>query len=349
MNVLNACKDAKDLSDFGLCHFACIRGYCPDHCAAKLPGSDGDGGIICPRADEKCSEPGQDVIDAASSTFPRVDWEKTAETCKGPSFTNLVATHGRAVEMMRFTGNTLKDAFRTTGFNRYFVQSTLWFEDDAFAAQSKKYEAVLDWAAGTPPKDAKQSDKITYYCNDPSWVRGSDEKCFPGNPAKTFFLPTANPNCVNCMQMTLCPFYFTNVSNVDDIIKTKRRVEELPYSKGLETVKITSREHVLIHEWFHNKLNDAQPSTRWSVGDPKEFLIDQGYQLMYGPGITSQWAWQGMKQGVDGNIDPKTMGNADSWAWMVSYNWYENAWNWDDDGRWKAEWSRTKRSLRWLA
>lgn len=61
---------------------------------------------------------------------------------------------------------------------------------------------------------------------------------------------------------------------------------------------------------------------------------------MYGAGITSQWAWQGFGSGpiISGSIDTSTMNNADSFAWMISYNWYEKAWGWTDDGRWKDQW-----------
>lgn len=80
--------------------------------------------------------------------------------------------------MYQLTGSDLTTAFQTTGFNRYFVQSTSWLEVDAFTSQSGKYAAVLDWAAGQPPPGGKQSDRITYYCKDPSWVTSSDDKCW---------------------------------------------------------------------------------------------------------------------------------------------------------------------------
>lgn len=43
-----------------------------------------------------------------------------------------------------------------------------------------------------------------------------------------------------------------------------------------------------------------------------------------------------MGSGNDGEIQAKTMQNADNFAWIISYNLYEKAYNWYDDGRWNG-------------
>jgi hypothetical protein len=88
--------------------------------------------IICPRADSGCGDlpSNQDIVEATSK-WPKVDWARTATSCSKDDFNTLVTAHGKAVEMMRFTPTFNNGGFETTGFNRYFASSALWFEGNA--------------------------------------------------------------------------------------------------------------------------------------------------------------------------------------------------------------------------
>ncbi|KAL1612344.1 hypothetical protein SLS60_000570 [Paraconiothyrium brasiliense] len=282
-----------------------------------------------------CIPPDAAVIAAASSKFPGVDWVTTAKTCNEPAFSDLVDTHAKAIEMMELTPD-LKSAWETPGFNRYFVASTLWQETDAWDAQSGKYAAVLDWAKRDPGVPITPQKQTTYYCGNPSWAKPRDH-CSQYTGALTF-TPTYNPDCKNCNQIALCPKYF-DTKRVDEITATKQRVENLPYGQ-----QWASREHLLIHEWFHNYMNDAVPSARWHIKDVQDTIDGQKLPI-YGAGRAAHYAWQGVGSGsvLDGTIMEKTMENADSFAWMISYNWYDDVWVWADDGRWRG--TTTKREM----
>lgn len=141
----------------------------PDSGSGGDDGGDG-GDDLCPRDSVACTEPKAADIAAANTNWPGVDWTATAVTCKEPSFSNLVSTHAQAVEMYNMHP-TLQDAYSSTGFNRYFVQSTTWTETSMWEAQSGKYADVLAWAAAAPRPDAiTQNKKITYYCKAQSWM-----------------------------------------------------------------------------------------------------------------------------------------------------------------------------------
>ncbi|KAH7397125.1 hypothetical protein BKA66DRAFT_437708 [Pyrenochaeta sp. MPI-SDFR-AT-0127] len=95
-----------------------------------------------------------------------------------------------------------------------------------------------------------------------------------------------------------------------------------------------SYEHVLIHEWFHNSKNDVG---KWHVTDLKGDYGD-GTRNIYGSYACQHYAWrQVLKGGGVGDIELETMSNADSWAWMISYNWFKKIYKWNDDGSMKPK------------
>ncbi|PVH98200.1 hypothetical protein DM02DRAFT_630420, partial [Periconia macrospinosa] len=62
-------------------------------------------------------------------------------------------------------------------------------------------------------------------------------------------------------------------------------------------------------------------------------------ERVYGPWKTQLYAWKdvGKSGGAQENMNPLTFTNADNWAWMISYNWYAQAWGWRDNGEYTKE------------
>jgi hypothetical protein len=100
----------------------------------------------------------------------------------------------------------------------------------------------------------------------------------------------------------------------------------------------------MIHEWFHNSRTDSKPTTIYHIIDVTDTVLGVE-RVIYGAGVASAYAWEGIGTGsvLDGRIQEKTMYNADSFAWMVSYNWYEKVYGWVDDGRWKGSTVKERR------
>jgi hypothetical protein len=101
------------------------------------PGLPTVPGVICSRADSGCDDVVTPAdIAAAAAKWPKVDWVKTAVTCNLlVDFNAILAAHTKSVEMMQLTPS-LQGAFETTGFNRYFVSSTLWYDNIYYDLQN---------------------------------------------------------------------------------------------------------------------------------------------------------------------------------------------------------------------
>jgi len=92
---------------------------------------------------------------------------------------------------------------------------------------------------------------------------------------------------------------------------------------------LRSYEHVLIHEWFHNRDTDVG---LYHITDVKGDYGD-GPRSIYGSYATQHYAWKHvLKGGKPGDFEFQTIYNADSFAWMVSFNWYRSMFGWADDG-----------------
>lgn len=90
-----------------------------------------------------------------------------------------------------------------------------------------------------------------------------------------------------------------------------------------------SYEHVMIHEWLHNRKTDVGSL---QVTDLKGDYGD-GPRNIYGSYACHHYAWRNvLKGGGVGDISSEAMKNADSFAWMISYKWYEDLMGWQDDG-----------------
>jgi hypothetical protein len=79
-------------------------------------------------------------IDKADCKLPRVDWKVTAQTCSEDQMQIILDTQLKAIEIMKGTGS-LEDAFETTGFNRYFVTTDVWKNNDLFIKQNSMLDA----------------------------------------------------------------------------------------------------------------------------------------------------------------------------------------------------------------
>jgi hypothetical protein len=78
-------------------------------------------------------------IDETDCKLPRVDWKVTAETCSEDQMQIILDTQLKAIEVMKETGS-LEDAFETTGFNRYFVTTAAWKNNDLFLKQNSAWD-----------------------------------------------------------------------------------------------------------------------------------------------------------------------------------------------------------------
>jgi hypothetical protein len=74
----------------------------------------------------------------------------------------------------------------------------------------------------------------------------------------------------------------------------------------------------------HNLITDVNPSAVYHMIDITDYVGGEEKNI-YGARIASRYAWEGFGSGLDGVVHERTIINADSFAWMVSYNWYEKA------------------------
>jgi hypothetical protein len=93
---------------------------------------------------EHCKRDTATFMDEANCKLPRVDWKVTAETCSEDQMRTIIDTQLKAIEIMKETGS-LEDAFETTGFNRYFVRTDAWKNNDLFIKQN----STLDVRSGS--------------------------------------------------------------------------------------------------------------------------------------------------------------------------------------------------------
>jgi CMP-N-acetylneuraminic acid synthetase len=107
---------------------------------AETGGDDGD--IKDPNlpavpgaTSEHCKRDMATFMEKANCKLPRVDWKVTAETCSEDEMQTIFNTQLKAIEIMKETGS-LEDAFETTGFNRYFVTTDVWKNNDLFIKQN---------------------------------------------------------------------------------------------------------------------------------------------------------------------------------------------------------------------
>jgi hypothetical protein len=111
---------------------------------AETGGDDGD--IKDPNlpavpgaTSEHCKRDMATFIGEADCKLPRVDWKVTAETCNEDQMQIILDTQLKAIEVMKETGS-LEDAFETTGFNRYFVTTAAWKNNDLFLKQNSAWD-----------------------------------------------------------------------------------------------------------------------------------------------------------------------------------------------------------------
>lgn len=78
----------------------------------------------------RADKPSQSQIDSANGMFPGIDWSYTAQNgeCDSGQFAVLVEATRMALELIKFTGEDLRVAYDTTGFNRYFMKHDSWFK-----------------------------------------------------------------------------------------------------------------------------------------------------------------------------------------------------------------------------
>ncbi|KAF2652616.1 hypothetical protein K491DRAFT_42685 [Lophiostoma macrostomum CBS 122681] len=112
----------------------------------------------------------------------------------------------------------------------------------------------------------------------------------------------------------------------------QRYVNDITATPGRQLLDIdtlVSYEHMIIHEWFHNRDTDV---ASLHIEDIKGDYGD-GERTIYGSYATQHYAWRHvLKGGGIGDLEYKSMMNADSYAWMITYNWYKSIYNWNDDG-----------------
>lgn len=70
------------------------------------------------------------------------------------------------------------------------------------------------------------------------------------------------------------------------------------------------------------------------VSDQLGYLASTGKSdtPIYGDPKCTEWAWSNYG-GIGANIRWQTIRNADSYAWMVSYNYFAYLWSWTDSGK----------------
>lgn len=92
----------------------------------------------------RAEKPSQSQIDSANGMFPGIDWSYTAENgeCDSGQFAVLVEATRMALELMKFTGEDLRVAYDTTGFNRYFMRHPDWFKLRIFDFASRMAKNV---------------------------------------------------------------------------------------------------------------------------------------------------------------------------------------------------------------
>jgi hypothetical protein len=112
---------------------------------AETGGDDGD--IKDPNlpavpgaTSEHCKRDLATFIDKADCKLPRVDWKVTAQTCSEDQMQIILDTQLKAIAVMKETGS-LEDAFETPGFNRYFVTTGVWKNNDLFIKQNSTLDA----------------------------------------------------------------------------------------------------------------------------------------------------------------------------------------------------------------
>ncbi|KAF2123071.1 hypothetical protein BDV96DRAFT_639619 [Lophiotrema nucula] len=272
----------------------------------------------------RADKPSQSQIDTANGMFPGIDWSYTAQQggCDSGQFAVLVESTRMALELMKFSGEDLRVAQDTTGFNRYFMKSQDWYQWRIWEFANQKYFSVYKFPTTTPKKNLRQY-KTVYYCSQPDWSSGCEKANRP--PAYT---PDTKPNGSRdptypySNSVVFCPRFWTSEFRyVNDITRVPGR--------ALANIDdLHSYEHVLIHEWFHNRDTDVG---EYHVLDLKADYGD-GQRNIYGSYACQHFAWVHVIRNGINEIAFQTMENADSFAWMISYNWYKGLYGWRDDG-----------------
>ncbi|PVI00805.1 hypothetical protein DM02DRAFT_671697, partial [Periconia macrospinosa] len=188
----------------------------------------------------------------ATFYLPGIDWYVTVDekhgNCSEAQFDALYKASSMGLRMMEFTGYDLEaDAFDTTGFNRNFVKTYAWKDKypSVWNNATYKYKTTYEWLLY--PKKDKRQYKTVYWCQKPSWSKKADCAKKAGNLAITFTIypeGTFDTESPFSSSIVICPLFYDQ-KHVEDITREKRSWDR--YLSGL-----VSREHTLIHEWFHN-------------------------------------------------------------------------------------------------
>lgn len=302
------------LDDNGLCQFACSRKYCVDPCGSK----------IRPRWEVSDEE-----LQQAKDDYPGIWWETAAKTCTTERFRKLVNTLSEALWLADAKGPMDETiVMDSKGWEEFMGPSQWWDQElgdpDDYEQLISLWPKVINFVNTSPRRDRRQY-KIMLYCGDPEGYERCATSEKTGRRVPAYVPAKVNPsdpneqlkydNCPNCAGIGFCNLFF----DLPDMSTQLSGSQMLEQTARYEPT-LTSKAHAMLHELFHNDIiGFAEHIT------DVQYTKDGFKKNAYGWHNSNEFAYLYQDQL---KINREVLHNADSLAWVRSYNAYEAAWGW---------------------
>ncbi|KAJ5610959.1 hypothetical protein N7510_007678 [Penicillium lagena] len=275
-------------------------------------------------------------------------FEEAAAQCSDTEFNILVETLKAVIPFME---QDKDDIYHTPGWNRFFVQNQeIGGNDDTHKNWEHPqfrdmYMGIIDnfnRVINFPTKgrsgwqSMEQRKRITLTCKWHDMKNSDGDRCKKqGVTATTYSNGLTGRGSV----IIFCPRFFD-----DWAVSSLSKLEQTHYPEYAVRY-LTSREHVMAHEFFH-----AQSATGISpyIDDQKANIPGEhppwkpsGEIDVYGAIPCAKFAWLFFapdRKSKKLQINWKVQLSADNHAWLFTFNWFNKKFNWGSTG--KYEWAR---------
>ncbi|OJJ65392.1 hypothetical protein ASPSYDRAFT_85365 [Aspergillus sydowii CBS 593.65] len=263
------------------------------------------------------------IYEAAEEKYPGVWWHSARRTCSEEQFTAIYEATSSAIGLINgmLEGVYLdEDVGLSPAWNKFFMDGKIWQAQypEEFSSMLGLYDQTkffIENGRTEKKNKAKRQHRLAYVCGDETMYNTCKEK--PKTKAYVPRLPTKMENCERCFSVAFCDPFFES-KPVVEIVDGAHWQE-----KDLNDPRLVSREHSLFHEWMHVDLMGQD----WHITDLKDRDVkgDGFKHSVYGADLCSDYAW---KYAAEGKVNYEIRENADNYAWVLSYTYYNAAFGW---------------------